>query len=78
MRVIVVGAGQVGHTVVKSLAETHDCTVIDIDEARLQALSHTYDVRVTRGSDRARRRSTPVWPTRNWSWRARHGTRSTW
>ncbi|MEY7979970.1 NAD-binding protein [Streptomyces pilosus] len=50
MRVIVVGAGQVGHTVVKSLAETHECTVIDIDEARLQALSHTYDVRITRGS----------------------------
>ncbi|MFI8088459.1 Trk system potassium transporter TrkA [Streptomyces sp. NPDC086080] len=50
MRVIVVGAGQVGHTVVKSLAETHECTVIDTDEARLQALSHAYDVRVTRGS----------------------------
>lgn len=50
MRVIVVGAGQVGHTVVKSLSETHECTVIDIDEGRLQALSHAYDVRVTRGS----------------------------
>ncbi|WP_407110514.1 Trk system potassium transporter TrkA [Streptomyces sp. DSM 116494] len=50
MRVIVVGAGQVGHTVVKSLAETHRCTVIDIDEERLRALSHTYDVQVTRGS----------------------------
>ncbi|MFC8984197.1 Trk system potassium transporter TrkA [Streptomyces sp. NPDC057115] len=50
MRVIVVGAGQVGHTVVKSLAETHDCTVIDVDRARLDALSHAYDVRVTHGS----------------------------
>lgn len=50
MRVVVVGAGQVGHTVVKSLAETHECTVIDIDEARLDALSHAYDVRITHGS----------------------------
>ncbi|MEV0694880.1 Trk system potassium transporter TrkA [Streptomyces sp. NPDC050388] len=50
MQVIVVGAGQVGHTVVKSLAETHECTVIDIDEARLEAVSHAYDVRITRGS----------------------------
>lgn len=50
MRVIVVGAGQVGHTVVKSLAEVHECTVIDIDEARLESLSHAYDVRITHGS----------------------------
>ncbi|CAL9615683.1 Trk system potassium transporter TrkA [Streptomyces griseomycini] len=50
MRVVVVGAGQVGHTVVKSLAEAHECTVIDVDEARLQAVSHAYDVRITRGS----------------------------
>ncbi|GAT81904.1 potassium uptake protein TrkA [Streptomyces sp. F-3] len=50
MRVVVVGAGQVGHTVVKSLAETHECTVIDIDERRLEALSHTYDVRVAHGN----------------------------
>jgi trk system potassium uptake protein TrkA len=50
MQVIVVGAGQVGHTVVKSLAETHECTVIDIDEARLEAVSHTYDVRITHGN----------------------------
>ncbi|WP_432055926.1 Trk system potassium transporter TrkA [Streptomyces sp. bgisy022] len=50
MRVVVVGAGQVGHTVVKSLAETHDCTVVDIDRARLDALAHAYDVRVTHGS----------------------------
>ncbi|MEF9904568.1 NAD-binding protein [Streptomyces sp. P9-A2] len=44
MRVIVVGAGQVGHTVVKSLAETPECAVIDIDETRLEAVSHAYDV----------------------------------
>ncbi len=50
MRVVVVGVGQVGHTVVKSLAETHECTVIDVDRARLEAVSHAYDVRVTHGS----------------------------
>ncbi|WP_055696337.1 NAD-binding protein, partial [Streptomyces prasinopilosus] len=54
MRVVVVGAGQVGHTVVKSLAEAHECTVIDIDEARLEALSHAYDVRIARGSGTSR------------------------
>lgn len=50
MQVIVVGVGQVGHTVVKSLAETHECTVVDVDEARLEAVSHAYDVRVTHGN----------------------------
>ncbi|GGX18576.1 Trk system potassium transport protein TrkA [Streptomyces malachitofuscus] len=50
MRVVVVGVGQVGHTVVKSLAETHECTVIDVDQARLEAVSHAYDVRVIHGS----------------------------
>src|SRR5690606_33654603 len=50
MRVVVVGVGQVGETVVKSLAETHECTVIDVDRARLEAVSHAYDVRVTHGS----------------------------
>ncbi|MEQ8146661.1 Trk system potassium transporter TrkA [Streptomyces sp. OP7] len=50
MRVVVVGAGQVGHTVVKSLAEAHECTVIDSDRTRLDALSHAYDVRTEHGS----------------------------
>ncbi|WP_261384000.1 NAD-binding protein [Streptomyces sp. T12] len=50
MRVVVVGAGQVGHTVVKSLAEAHGCTVIDSDRTRLDARSHTYDVRTEHGS----------------------------
>ncbi|MGW3680436.1 Trk system potassium transporter TrkA [Streptomyces prasinus] len=54
MRVVVVGAGQVGHTVVKSLAEAHECTVIDLDEARLEAVSHAYDVRIARGSGTSR------------------------
>ncbi|MFC9115927.1 MULTISPECIES: NAD-binding protein [Streptomyces] len=50
MRIVVVGAGQVGHTVVKSLAEAHECTVIGSDRTRLDALSHAYDVRTAHGS----------------------------
>ncbi|MEU0577659.1 potassium transporter TrkG [Streptomyces griseoincarnatus] len=46
MRVVVVGAGQVGGTVVKSLAEAHECTVIDVDRTRLEAVSHAYGVRI--------------------------------
>jgi trk system potassium uptake protein len=50
MRVVVVGAGQVGQTVVKSLSQEHECTVIDVDAARLEAMSHAYDVQIARGN----------------------------
>jgi trk system potassium uptake protein TrkA len=50
MRVVVVGAGQVGHTVVRSLHATHECSVVDVDAARLEAVSHAYDVRITHGN----------------------------
>jgi trk system potassium uptake protein TrkA len=52
--VVVVGAGHVGHTVVESLHADHDCTVVDLDEARLRALSQTYDVRVVQGDGAGR------------------------
>ena len=54
MRVIVVGAGHVGQTAVESLHEAHDCTVIDIDEARLHAMSHAFDVQVVEGNGAGR------------------------
>jgi hypothetical protein len=40
MRVIVVDAGHVGQTALESVHAAHECTVIDVDGVRLQALSH--------------------------------------
>ncbi|MDP9400603.1 MAG: Trk system potassium transporter TrkA [Actinomycetota bacterium] len=55
MRVIVVGAGHVGATIVDALHGQHDLTVIDLDQDRLTALSHRYDVRTVRGNSASRR-----------------------
>jgi trk system potassium uptake protein TrkA len=55
MRIVVVGAGQVGTTIVESLHDEHDLTVIDVDQARLQALSYRYDVRTVAGNGATRR-----------------------
>jgi trk system potassium uptake protein TrkA len=50
MRVVVVGAGEVGEAAVASLHEDHDCTVLDLDPERLEAISHEFDVRIVEGS----------------------------
>jgi trk system potassium uptake protein len=44
MRIFVIGAGQVGATVVEALHDEHDITVFDLDAARLSALSYRFDV----------------------------------
>jgi trk system potassium uptake protein TrkA len=56
MKVVVVGAGQVGSTIVEALSsEEHDLTVIDLDPVRLQALSYRYDVVAVEGNGASRR-----------------------
>ncbi len=50
MRIIVVGAGHVGRTIVEALHEEHDLTVVDLDPRRLQELSYAYDVRTVVGN----------------------------
>ncbi len=40
MKIVVLGAGQVGATIVEALHDDHEVTVIDLDAARLQALSY--------------------------------------
>jgi trk system potassium uptake protein len=55
MKIVVLGAGQVGATIVEALHDDHDVTVIDLDAARLQALSYRYDVRTVRGNGATRR-----------------------
>ena len=55
MRIFVVGAGQVGATVVEALHHEHQLTVIDLDRARLTAISHHYDVATVEGNGASRR-----------------------
>ena len=55
MRVIVVGAGQVGSTVVEALHDEHDVTVVDLDPHRLSAFSYRYDVVTLEGNGASRR-----------------------
>ncbi len=45
MRVLVVGAGQVGSTIAEALHNDHSVTVIDTDAERLRALAYRLDVR---------------------------------
>ena len=55
MRIFVVGAGQVGSTIVEALHDEHELTVIDLDAARLNALSYRYDVVAVEGNGASRR-----------------------
>lgn len=55
MKIVVLGAGQVGATIVEALHDDHDLTVIDLDPARLQTLSYRYDVRTVAGNGATRR-----------------------
>jgi trk system potassium uptake protein TrkA len=54
MRIIVLGAGDVGRTVVDALHEEHDITVIDLDSDGLALLSDRYDVRTVEGNGTTR------------------------
>ena len=55
MKIVVIGAGQVGTTIVDALHDEHDVTVVDLDQARLDALSHRYDVTTLEGNGASRR-----------------------
>lgn len=50
MKIIILGAGQVGGSLAAELAsEANDITVVDIDSARLRALSDRLDIRTVQG-----------------------------
>jgi trk system potassium uptake protein TrkA len=55
MRVVVVGAGQVGSTVVEALHDEHELTLIDLDTTRLHAFAHQYDITTLEGNGASRR-----------------------
>jgi trk system potassium uptake protein TrkA len=55
MKIFVIGAGQVGSTIVEALHDEHTITVFDIDPARLTALSYRFDVVTVEGNGASRR-----------------------
>ncbi len=55
MKIIVLGAGQVGATIVEALHDDHDVTVVDVDAGRLETLSYRFDVRTVTGNGATRR-----------------------
>jgi trk system potassium uptake protein TrkA len=56
MRIVIIGAGQVGTTIVEALHDEHELTVVDLDARRLASLAYRYDV-VTREANGASRRA---------------------
>ena len=55
MKIFVIGAGQVGVTVVEALHDEHQVTVFDLDAARLNSLAYRYDVVTVEGNGASRR-----------------------
>lgn len=55
MRVFLIGAGQVGSTIVEALHEDHEITVVDTEPSRLQALTARFDVAVFEGDGTSRK-----------------------
>lgn len=55
MRVFLIGAGQVGTTIVEALHDDHEITVLDTEGSRLQALTARFDVAVFEGNGTSRK-----------------------
>jgi trk system potassium uptake protein len=55
VRVFLIGAGQVGSTIVEALHEEHEVTVLDREVSRLQALTGRFDVAVYEGDGTSRK-----------------------
>ncbi|WP_435197070.1 Trk system potassium transporter TrkA [Natronomonas sp. EA1] len=49
MRVVVVGAGEVGSSIAESLADVHEVVVIDRDRSRVESLTYSLDVLAVHG-----------------------------
>jgi trk system potassium uptake protein TrkA len=54
VKIFVVGAGQVGATIVEALHDEHELTVFDLDEERLAAIAQRYDVHAVEGNGASR------------------------
>ena len=50
MKIVIIGAGQVGGTLAEHLAgEANDISVVDLDERRLRELQDRFDIRTVQG-----------------------------
>ncbi|WP_132059480.1 Trk system potassium transporter TrkA [Halorussus amylolyticus] len=49
MRVVIVGAGEVGSSIAASLASAHDVVVVDIDGERVESMTYSHDVLAIQG-----------------------------
>src|SRR5918997_147033 len=55
MRIFIIGAGQVGSTIVEALHTEHELTVVDEDASRLEAVSSRFDIGAVEGNGASRR-----------------------
>lgn len=55
MRIFIIGAGQVGSTIVEALHGEHELTVVDMDGGRLQQISSRFEVGVVEADGASRR-----------------------
>lgn len=55
MRILVIGAGQVGTTIVEALHADHSLVVVDTDPDRLGVLAYRYDIMTLEGNGASRR-----------------------
>jgi trk system potassium uptake protein TrkA len=49
VRIVIVGAGEVGSSIAKSLADSHDVVVVDIDPDRVEAVTYNIDALAIEG-----------------------------
>jgi trk system potassium uptake protein TrkA len=54
MRIFVIGAGQVGTTIVEALHAEHELVVVDLDPTRLSRLAYRYDIVTHEGNGASR------------------------
>jgi trk system potassium uptake protein TrkA len=54
VKILVIGAGQVGTTIIEALRSEHSVTVVDTDPVRLSTLSYRYDVMTLEGNGASR------------------------
>jgi trk system potassium uptake protein TrkA len=55
MKILLIGAGQVGATIAEALYEEHDLTVVDVDSVALSELSFRLDISTVEGNGASRR-----------------------
>jgi trk system potassium uptake protein TrkA len=55
VKIFVIGAGQVGATIVGALHDEHELTVFDLEDERLAAISQRYDIHTVAGNGASRR-----------------------